>query len=240
MPRRNYLALAMIGSIEPVLLAGHPGRQAQGRDARALRPVRRRRREGRGQLRPPGLAPRAARERPGRDAPEPRPALHRSSTRASGRSSAARSRDKFGGIGIQVDVDPETGRLRVIAPMVGTPAYEAGILAGDQIVEIDGQSAEGMSPDKAVEVLTGRPGTEVKLSVLHEGSEEPETDHDHPGHHRSAQRPRRPPQARRSVGLHARQGQEDRLHPDHQLHPEHRRGAEEGPRTSSRKRGCRG
>jgi carboxyl-terminal processing protease len=81
---------------------------------------------------------------------------------------------RFGGIGIQVGVDNETGRLRVIAPMVGTPAYEEGILAGDQIVEIDGQSAEGMSPDKAIEVLTGRPGTEVKLSVLHEGSEEPE------------------------------------------------------------------
>src|SRR5262249_5975959 len=40
---------------------------------------------------------------------------------------------------------------------------------------IDGQTAEGMSSDKAVEVLTGRPGTEVKLTVLHEGSEEPET-----------------------------------------------------------------
>ena len=82
---------------------------------------------------------------------------------------------KFGGIGIQVGVDDETHRLRVIAPMVGTPAYEAGILAGDQIVEIDGQSAEGMSTDKAVDVLTGRPGTEVKLNVLHEGSEDPET-----------------------------------------------------------------
>jgi len=82
---------------------------------------------------------------------------------------------RFGGIGIQVEVDQDLGHLRVIAPMVGTPAYEAGILAGDVIVEIDGQSAEGMSPDKAVEVLTGRPGTDVKLSVLHEGSEDPET-----------------------------------------------------------------
>jgi len=81
---------------------------------------------------------------------------------------------RFGGIGIQVGVDNDTGRLKVIAPMVGTPAYEEGMLAGDQIVEIDGQSAEGMSPDKAIEVLTGRPGTQVKLSVLHEGSEEPE------------------------------------------------------------------
>jgi carboxyl-terminal processing protease len=82
---------------------------------------------------------------------------------------------KFGGVGIQVGVDQDSGRLRVIAPMVGTPAYEAGILAGDQITEIDGQNAEGMSSDKAVEVLTGRPGTSVKLTVLHESSEEPET-----------------------------------------------------------------
>ena len=82
---------------------------------------------------------------------------------------------KFGGIGIQVEVDADTGRLRVIAPMVGTPAYEAGILAGDQITEIDGKSAEGMSSDKAVEVLTGRPGTDVKLTVLHENAEDPET-----------------------------------------------------------------
>jgi carboxyl-terminal processing protease len=82
---------------------------------------------------------------------------------------------KFGGIGIQVGLDEESGRLRVIAPMVGTPAYEAGILAGDQIVEIEGQSAEGMSPDKAAEFLMGRPGTDVKLSVLHEGSEDPES-----------------------------------------------------------------
>jgi carboxyl-terminal processing protease len=82
---------------------------------------------------------------------------------------------KFGGIGIQViGVDPETGRLK-IAPIAGTPAYERGILAGDEIVEIDGQTAEGMSTDRAVEVLTGRPGTEVKLSVLHEGSDHPES-----------------------------------------------------------------
>ena len=82
---------------------------------------------------------------------------------------------KFGGIGIQVGVDPETARLRVMAPMVGTPAYEAGVLAGDQIMEIDGTSTEGMGPDKAVDVLAGRPGTDVKLSVLHEGTEQAET-----------------------------------------------------------------
>lgn len=82
---------------------------------------------------------------------------------------------RFGGIGIQIDVNNETGRLQVVVPMVGTPAYEAGILAGDQILEIDGQSSEGMNRDKAIEALQGRPGTEVKLTVLHEGSEKAET-----------------------------------------------------------------
>src|SRR4051795_10949226 len=78
---------------------------------------------------------------------------------------------RFGGIGIQVGMDPEVKRLKVVAPMVGTPAYAAGVLAGDVILEIDGQSTEGMNPDKAVEILTGRPGTPVTLSVLHEGEE---------------------------------------------------------------------
>jgi len=82
---------------------------------------------------------------------------------------------RFGGIGIQVGMDPEVKRLKVIAPMVGTPAYSAGILAGDVILEIDGLSTEGMNTDKAVEVLQGRPGTAVKLMVLHEGSEKTET-----------------------------------------------------------------
>ncbi len=74
----------------------------------------------------------------------------------------------YAGIGIQVELDQDVERLRVIAPMVGTPAYEAGILPGDLILEIDGQSTEGFTPDKAVEVLTGRPGTDVKLTVRHE------------------------------------------------------------------------
>jgi carboxyl-terminal processing protease len=78
---------------------------------------------------------------------------------------------RFGGIGVQVGMDPDANRLRVIAPMVGTPAYQAGVLAGDLIMEIDGSSTEGMNPDKAVEVLTGRPGTPVTLTVLHEGDE---------------------------------------------------------------------
>jgi carboxyl-terminal processing protease len=82
---------------------------------------------------------------------------------------------RYGGIGITVEPDQDSERLRVIAPMVGTPAYNAGVLAGDTILEIDGQSTEGMATDRAVEVLTGRVGTPVKLKVRHEGDNNPET-----------------------------------------------------------------
>src|SRR3954463_11273294 len=81
---------------------------------------------------------------------------------------------RFGGIGIQVETDNDD-HLKVIAPMVGTPAYGAGVLAGDLILEIDGKSTEGMTSDKAVDVLQGRPGTPVKLHVLHEATQKAET-----------------------------------------------------------------
>jgi carboxyl-terminal processing protease len=76
---------------------------------------------------------------------------------------------RYGGIGITVENDPDTERLKVIAPMVGTPAYTAGVLSGDLIVEIDGHSTEGFGPDRAAEILTGRVGTPVILKVRHEG-----------------------------------------------------------------------
>jgi carboxyl-terminal processing protease len=81
----------------------------------------------------------------------------------------------FCGIGVTVGIDPDTNRLTVEAPLVGSPAYEANILAGDQILEVDGQSTEGFTQDKAVEALQGRPGTTVKLKVLHPGAQKTET-----------------------------------------------------------------
>ena len=82
---------------------------------------------------------------------------------------------KFGGVGITVEVDDDTKRLRVVAPMVGTPAYGAGVMAGDIIMEIDGTSTEGVTIDKAIELLQGQPGTPVKLQLLHEATEKAET-----------------------------------------------------------------
>ncbi len=82
---------------------------------------------------------------------------------------------KFGGVGMTVEIDEDSKRLKVIAPMVGTPAYAGGVMAGDLILEIDGLSTEGLSIDKAIDALQGQPGTPVKLHVMHDGNEKAET-----------------------------------------------------------------
>lgn len=85
-----------------------------------------------------------------------------------------KSKGKFGGVGIQVGYDRNNrGALTIISPMPGTPAYEAGILAGDVIVKIDGKSTESMRLGEAVDMIQGDPGQKVTLSVLHEGSKGP-------------------------------------------------------------------
>ena len=84
------------------------------------------------------------------------------------------SKGKFGGIGIQVGYDrTNRGQLTVISPMVGTPAYKAGIVAGDAIVKIDGKSTENMRLSEAIELIQGKPGDKITLTVLHEGAKEP-------------------------------------------------------------------
>ncbi len=70
---------------------------------------------------------------------------------------------KFGGIGITVGL--RNGALIVIAPMEGTPAFEAGILAGDIIVKVDGEKSDGMSLRDAVGKLRGPKGEPVHIAV---------------------------------------------------------------------------
>jgi len=70
---------------------------------------------------------------------------------------------KFGGIGAQIGI--RDNWVTIIAPIEGTPAYRAGLLAGDRIVEIDGKSTEGMKVNDAVKLLRGEPGTVVKIKV---------------------------------------------------------------------------
>jgi len=76
----------------------------------------------------------------------------------------------FGGLGIIITVRDE--QLTVISPIEDTPAYQAGIKAGDVIVEIDGKPTTGMGLDEAVNVLRGDKGTPVTVGIKREGNAE--------------------------------------------------------------------
>lgn len=71
---------------------------------------------------------------------------------------------EFGGIGIRVHISDE-GWLTVITPLPGTPAFRAGIFPHDKIVKIDGNSTEGITIDKAVVRLRGKPGSKVLITI---------------------------------------------------------------------------
>jgi carboxyl-terminal processing protease len=69
------------------------------------------------------------------------------------------------GVGIQLAADEKTKKLTVISPIEGSPASSAGVLAKDIITQIDGKSTEGMDVNKAVTLIRGPVGTQVKLNV---------------------------------------------------------------------------
>jgi carboxyl-terminal processing protease len=78
---------------------------------------------------------------------------------------------QFGGVGIQVSVDPTTNTLTVMTPLPGTPAYKAGIRAGDRILEIEDKSTKGFSISDAVKLMKGKPGEPVTMGIKHAGSD---------------------------------------------------------------------
>ena len=80
------------------------------------------------------------------------------------------TRSRFNGLGIEVSV--KNGLLTVISPMEGTPAAKAGILSGDQILRINGNSTEKMELQDAVNVLRGVPGQKVTLTILRPSTKE--------------------------------------------------------------------
>ena len=80
---------------------------------------------------------------------------------------------EFAGIGIEVEIDPETKQLRVRSPLFESPAYKAGILAGDLIVLVGKTPTAGLSLEQARKLLRGPAGESVTLSVLHSGEKQP-------------------------------------------------------------------
>ncbi len=81
------------------------------------------------------------------------------------------TRGEFGGLGIEVT--QEEGFVKVVSPIDGTPADEAGIEAGDFITHVDSESILGLSLDEAVEMMRGPVGSEIIITVVREGEDEP-------------------------------------------------------------------
>ncbi|ETX13789.1 peptidase S41 [Roseivivax halodurans JCM 10272] len=81
------------------------------------------------------------------------------------------TRGEFGGLGIEVT--QEDGFVKVVSPIDGTPAAEAGIEAGDFITHVDGESVLGLNLDEAVDLMRGPVGSEIVITVVREGEEEP-------------------------------------------------------------------
>lgn len=80
---------------------------------------------------------------------------------------------EFGGLGIEVTM--EDGVVKVVSPLVDTPAYKAGIKAGDYIIKLGPKSVQGLELKDAVNLMRGKPGSTIDLTVLRKGVDKPLT-----------------------------------------------------------------
>jgi carboxyl-terminal processing protease len=78
---------------------------------------------------------------------------------------------EFGGLGIEVGT--EDGFVKVVAPIEDTPAYRAGVQAGDLIIKLDEVSLKGISLSDAVKKMRGKPNTDVKLTIVRKNEPQP-------------------------------------------------------------------
>jgi len=81
------------------------------------------------------------------------------------------TKGEFGGLGISVGM--KDGVLTVIAPLKDTPAYKAGVKAGDIILKIDNQATIGMSIDDSVKIMRGKPKTDILLTIIRKNETKP-------------------------------------------------------------------
>jgi len=78
---------------------------------------------------------------------------------------------EFGGLGIEVGM--EDGFIKVVSPIEDTPAYRAGIKAGDLIIKLDETPVKGMTLNDAVKKMRGKPKTSIKLTIVRKGESKP-------------------------------------------------------------------
>lgn len=78
---------------------------------------------------------------------------------------------QFGGLGIEVGM--ENGFVKVVTPIDDTPAYRAGVKAGDLIIRLDEKPVKGLSLSQAVKIMRGKPGTDIELTIVREGAQKP-------------------------------------------------------------------
>ena len=81
------------------------------------------------------------------------------------------TKGEFGGLGIEVTM--EDGFVKVITPIDDTPAFKAGVKAGDLIIEIDGDPVQGLSLNQAVDLMRGKVGEPILLSIARQGQNGP-------------------------------------------------------------------
>lgn len=79
---------------------------------------------------------------------------------------------EFGGVGIEIAVQDDV--LTVMSPIEDTPAWKAGVKAGDKIIEIDGKTTKGISLAEAVSKMRGKKGSNVVITIWREGFEKPQ------------------------------------------------------------------
>lgn len=80
---------------------------------------------------------------------------------------------EFGGLGIEVTM--EDGVVKVITPLVDTPAFKAGIKSGDYIIKLGTESVQGLSLKDAVNLMRGKAGSTIELTILRKGASKPLT-----------------------------------------------------------------
>ena len=78
---------------------------------------------------------------------------------------------EFGGLGIEVSM--EDGFVKVVAPIDDTPAAKAGVQAGDLIIRLDDKPVKGMTLNDAVDIMRGKPGSKIILTIIRDGEDKP-------------------------------------------------------------------